>query len=148
MAFRALQLIDKSSYPTYTPGPCLDIQEWQDEALNEGTGGLIPNNQLHTTYSDFTRKVHYHQDEDNISAGRETSHSENGPVPEKNNSLVVSFIVHWFDDPIRTTCHASTYLPADTIDMVLVQGYKPPPPLDIHNTPRSIPVTNTRSAAC
>jgi hypothetical protein len=98
MTFRVLQLIDKSSYPTYTPEPCAALPDCHDEALDEGTGGFLSDNQLHTTNSDFTREVHYYQDDDNTSTSPQP---ETGPIPEKKNNLVVRCNCSLIDVPIR-----------------------------------------------
>jgi len=77
--------MDKSSYPTYTPETYVDISDWHDEASNEGRGSFLSDSQLHTAYNDSTRKMSYHQDDEN-----KPSHRGNGPVPEKNNNPIAS----------------------------------------------------------
>jgi hypothetical protein len=77
MTFHLLQLTDKSFDPTYTPGPCVDIPEWREDARNEGS----PLSEIHTVYSG-------HQDADTKALIRkEASNSGSQPIP-KDTSVV------------------------------------------------------------
>jgi len=110
--------MDKSSYPTYTPKTYVDIPDWHDGASNECRGSVLSDSQLHTAYNDSTRKMSYHQDNENKPSH---AHRGNEPVPEKNNNPIVSgycSLVAMFY-PLCTEQRAMRQcLPADTMKVI------------------------------
>ena len=140
--------MDKSFDPTDIPEP---TQEWCDDAFNEGVDGFLSNGQLYTTLSDHTQKMLYHQDAA-TSRWKEISPSGSGPVPE-TNLVVSSYRFFDYDVPFRSipiSCAKYLPVPASLYDLA-GQIYKVirvllALSLDIHITPSSLPITDTRTA--